>query len=143
MVRGAGAAAARLRAALQGVPNSRRANEALGEVLVATGRIEDGLASLEIAANLEQTNHALALRIAEVLRTQGRNTLATGWLDKALRVKATLSAAHQMYGDILFEQGRYSEARPHYESALSGDGVGLDRARVESRIEQLRTLAPQ
>ena len=29
-----------------------RANEALGEVLVATGRIEDGLASLEIAANL-------------------------------------------------------------------------------------------
>ena len=133
----------KLRAALAGVPNSPRANEALGEVLVATGRIEDGLASLEIAANLEQSDHALALRIAEVLRTQGRNTLATGWLDKALRVKANLSVAHQMYGDILFEQGRYSEARPHYESALTGDGVGLDRARVESRIEQLRTLAPQ
>ncbi|MBI5500281.1 MAG: tetratricopeptide repeat protein [Deltaproteobacteria bacterium] len=133
----------KLRAALVGVPNSPRANEALGEVLVASGRIEDGLASLETAANLEQSNHALALRIATVLRGQGRNTLATGWLDKALALKANLSAAHEMYGDILFEQGRYAEARPHYESALSGDGVGIDRARVQGRIEQLRTLAPQ
>ncbi|MBI5486927.1 MAG: tetratricopeptide repeat protein [Deltaproteobacteria bacterium] len=133
----------KLRAALVGVPNSPRANEALGEVLIANGHIEDGLASLETAANLEQSNQALALRIATVLRGQGRNTLATGWLDKALTLKADLSAAHEMYGDILFEQGRYSEARPHYESALSGDGVGIDRARVQGRIEQLRTLAPQ
>lgn len=133
----------KLRAAIQGVPNSFRANEALGEVLVAGGHIEDGLPYLETAANLDSTNANVALRIAQVLRGQGRNTLATGWLDKALRIKADFSAAHVLYGDILFDQGRFSEARPHYESALSGDGAGIDRAQVEGRLAQLPAQAPR
>jgi tetratricopeptide (TPR) repeat protein len=132
-----------LRAAIQGVPNSARANEALGEVLVAGGRIEDGLALLETASNLDATNYGLAMRIAQVLRGQGRNTLATGWLDKALKIKADLSAAQVMYGDILFEQGRYAESRPHYEAALAGDGAGIDRAAITARLSQLQNLAPQ
>ncbi len=133
----------RLRAALEGVPNSARANEALGEVLIAGGRIDDGLRFLEMTANLETTNFNLAYRIAEVLRGQARNTLATGWLEKALKIKPDLSKALSMYGDILFEQGRYAESRPYYERALAGDGQGLDRTRVQGRIDQLRSLAPQ
>ena len=133
----------RLRAAIQGVPNSARAHEALGEVLVAGSRIEDGLAELELAANLDATNFELRLRIAVVLRGQGRNTLATGFLDKALQLKANLSRAEAMYGDLLFEQGRYAESRTRYQNALNGDGVGLDRNHVQGRLQQLDNLAPQ
>lgn len=133
----------RLRAAVDSVPNSARAHEGLGEVLVATNRIEDGLAELEVAANLDSTNFELRLRIAAVLRGQSRNTLAIGFLDKALSLKANLSRAEAMYGDILFEQGRYADARTRYQNALNGDGVGIDRAQIQGRLQQLETLAPQ
>ncbi|MBN1771804.1 MAG: tetratricopeptide repeat protein [Deltaproteobacteria bacterium] len=133
----------RLRAAIEGVPNSSRAHEGLGEVLVASNRVDDGLAELEIAANLDSTNVELLLRIAVVLRGQGRNTKATGFLDKALSLKADLSRAEVMYGDILFEAGRYADARTRYQNALNGDGVGLDRNHVQGRLQQLDNLAPQ
>ncbi|NMC70181.1 MAG: tetratricopeptide repeat protein [Myxococcales bacterium] len=133
----------RLRAAIQGVPNSSRAHEGLGEVLVASNRIDDGLAELEIAANLDSGNYEILLRIATVLRGQGRNTKALGFLDKALSLRSNLSRAEVLYGDILFEQGRYADARTRYQAALNGDGVGLDRAYVQGRLQQIDNLAPQ
>jgi tetratricopeptide (TPR) repeat protein len=132
-----------LRAAIAGVPNSARANEALGEVLVAKGKTDDGLALLETAANLDARNPLLPFRIAEIAHAQGRNTYATGYLDRALQHQPNLSRAHALYGDILFEQGRYAEARTYYQNALAGDGAAIDAAFVRNRLGQIDGMVPR
>jgi tetratricopeptide (TPR) repeat protein len=132
-----------LRTAVQGVPNSPRGNEALGEVIVALGRVEEGLAFLETAANLDSRNFEIPLRIAGILHDNGRDTLATGFLDRALRIRPDLSRANALYADILFGQGRYAESRGYYEKALAGDGAGIDAARIRTQLGQLEGLIPR
>jgi len=127
-----------LRGAVQAVSNSARANEALGEVLIALNKTDDGLGFLETASNLDRSNVGIQYRMAELLHAAGRDTLATGWLDKAIGIRATFSLAHQLYADILFGQNRYAEAMVHYQAAVAGDGQGIDAARCSQRIGQIQ-----
>ncbi|MBX3246543.1 MAG: tetratricopeptide repeat protein [Myxococcales bacterium] len=127
--------------ALELVPNMAAAQIALGQLEEQRGRTEEAFERYGAAANLDPSDPSGLLHSARLAIAQGRDVLATGFLDRLLRVHANLAAAHAYYGDALRLRGDRSGAAQRYERALRGEGE-LDRARVEAALREVRQ-APQ
>lgn len=136
----AGAEAAYLRA-LELVPNLAGAQIALGELDEGRGLTQDAFEHYSEAANLDPRNPTGLLKAAGLALRQERDVLATGFLDRLLRVHPELPQAHALYGDALRIRGDRAGAAQRYERALRGELE--DRARVEQALAEVRRAAPR
>ncbi|HEX4353882.1 MAG TPA: tetratricopeptide repeat protein, partial [Polyangiales bacterium] len=67
----------------------------------------------------------------------GRNTLAQGFLDKALERTPNSAAAQARYADALVARGDKAKAKEHYRLALGAEGP-IDRDDVQRRLDALK-----
>ncbi|MCA9613016.1 MAG: tetratricopeptide repeat protein [Sandaracinus sp.] len=131
-----GAEAAYLRA-LEIVPNLSAAQVALGELDEARGLTQDAYEHYSTAANLNPRDPTGLLKAATLAVSQQRDVLATGFLDRLMRVHPNLAAGHALYGDALRLRGDRAGAAERYQRALRGEG-DVDRARVEQALTEVR-----
>lgn len=128
--------------ALEIVPNLGTAQIALGELDESRGRIEDALEHYSTAANLDPRDPTGLLKAAALALAQQRDVLATGFLDRLLRVQPNLAAAHALYGDALRSRGDRAGAARRYEQALASQGE-VDTARVQAALAEVRRAPSQ
>jgi tetratricopeptide (TPR) repeat protein len=69
---------------------------------------------------------------------QGRLDLAEQPLAKAAADLPRSSAVQDHLGDLRFRQERFADAAAAWQRALDGDGEGIDRARIERKLREVR-----
>ncbi len=125
-------AEASLRRALELVQNDAQAMIALGELLARTDRVEEAYETYRGAFGLDPRNAEPMLRAARLALSEGRDVLASGFLDSILRNQPEQADALALYGDVMRARGDQAGARRYYERALAA-GTS-ERARVEAAL---------
>jgi tetratricopeptide (TPR) repeat protein len=106
-------------------------------VYAKTDRPEDAFEQYRNTASLEHTGSRALVEAGAYALSLGRNTLAQGFLDKALERTPKSAAAQARYADALVARGDKAKAKEHYRLALGGEGP-LDRDDVQRRLDALK-----
>ncbi len=124
-----------LRRAVAANPEALDVRLEMASMLQASGREAEALASLADAERLAPGDHQVLVEQGRALAGLGRLDEAEAVLRRAVRVRD--AAAEYNLGSVLDRQGRWEEAREHYERAIAIDpfyaramnnlAVGLDR----------------
>ena len=129
---------------------------ALGTVLVAGGRVSEGIQELQKALRIKPDYANGQYELANALIQAGRVQEAIGHYEQAVRINPDHVEAHSNLGSVLAELGRLQEAVGHYEQALrvrpgyvpAHDGLGsalCDLGRLQEAVwhyEQALRLKP-
>lgn len=121
MQRGAPDEAAKLYERLvQMFPHEISYRQSYSRALFAAGRDEDALGQLEVAREIDPGNPDVNTLLGNYLAREGESEQALEYYLVALERRPGVRA-HTYAGDVLFENGRYDEAREHFERALQVD----------------------
>ena len=126
-----------LKRGLEGLPNDADAAIALARVYAKTDRPEDAFEAYRNAASLERTGSRALVEAGVYAMKLSRNTLAQGYLEKAVERTPKSAAAQARFADVLLARGEKTLARKHYQLALSGEG-DVDRNDVQRRLAALK-----
>ena len=77
------------------------------------------------------SNVEVYLRSGVVYYDLQRFTSARSHLNKAIALKPDLSKAYKLLGDIACKRRLFKAGQGYYDSALSGDLVGVDKKELE------------
>jgi tetratricopeptide (TPR) repeat protein len=133
-------AEAELTRAMAIIPNLPKAKAGIAEVQARTNRVDEAIETFRAAADLDPRNPAPLLRAAQILREQHRDTVARGFIERALAIDPNLAAAQAMLGDIFWDLQDWQHSREAYEAAVRGQLDTASRARANERLVQLRQL---
>ncbi len=114
------------RKALDCAPDNADAHYLLGNLLGASGRMDEALAHLRETARLDPSAAAARSDIGNVYRAQGRLKEAEAAYLDAISVDAELAHAHKNLGDLFNAQGRVDEAIDCLSRATSLDTADAD-----------------
>jgi adenylate cyclase len=108
-----------LRRALQLNPNSSRAHDLYGTLLMTTGRFDQAIAEKRLALALDPLNYRLSASASVVLYCSRRYGDALAQARQALELNPHYFQAHEMLGASLARQGKYAEAEASIRLALA------------------------
>lgn len=126
-----------LKRGLEGLPNDADAAITLARVYANTDRPEDAFAAYRNAASLEKTGSRALVEAGVYAMKLDRNTLAQGFLEKAVERTPKSAPAQARYADVLLARGEKVLAKQHYQLALGGEG-DVDRQDVKRRLDALK-----
>jgi tetratricopeptide (TPR) repeat protein len=109
------------RATIEKEPSSR-AHAALGIVLIQQQRVDEGVASLRKAIEIDPGNAAAYAQLGTALVEQGKLEEAAATYRKLLRNQPS-AAAHQQLAQVLMRLGRTEEAQKELQLAKSLEGA--------------------
>jgi tetratricopeptide (TPR) repeat protein len=92
-----------------------------GEAQTALGKTNEGIASMEQAANLEPTNIMILQSLTQMYMTANRPSDAERVAKRATTFNATSKEAFENYGFVLAAQKKFDEARAQFETAAKLD----------------------
>jgi len=99
-------------------PNSWMAYNNLGDLLIDSGRLAEGLNDTEMAARLKPEDAVVQANLGNALLQTGQVEKAIKQLQVALQMNPEQATAHNCLGNALLKQGRVSEAMNQYQIAL-------------------------
>ncbi len=135
------AAVAEFRATVQLDPKNAFALNNLAYLFAERSRdLEEGLALVDRALELEPGNSAFLDTKGWLLFRLGRFDEADTWVSRAIAAQAEVSELHLHKGEIALARGRYEEAGDHFEKALTYDPKNAELARSLARIHALASL---
>jgi serine/threonine-protein kinase len=108
-----------LRRALQLNPNSSRAHDLYGTLLMTTGRVDQAIAEKRLALALDPLNYRLSASASVVLYCSRRYGDALVQARQALELNPHYFQAHEMLGASLARKGKYAEAEASIRLALA------------------------
>jgi Tfp pilus assembly protein PilF len=126
-----------LKKGLEGLPNDADAAISLARVYAQTDRNEDAFEAYRNAASLEKTGSRALVEAGVFAMKLQRNTLAQGYLEKAVERTPKSAAAQARFADVLLARGEKALAKQHYQLALGGEG-DVDRQDVQRRLAALK-----
>jgi tetratricopeptide (TPR) repeat protein len=92
-----------------------------GEAQSALGKSNEGIASMEQAANLEPTNIMILQSLTQMYMTANRPADAERVAKRATTFNANSKEAFENYGYVLAAQKKFDEARTQFETAAKLD----------------------
>ena len=92
-----------------------------GYANLGMGRVQQGTADLEQAANLEPTNIGVLSMLTDVYIRENRLSDAERVAKRSLTFNKDNKSAYETYGTVLEAQGKFDEARQQYETAAKMD----------------------
>jgi tetratricopeptide (TPR) repeat protein len=92
-----------------------------GESQTMLGKVDDGLASMEQAANLEPTNIMILQSLTEMYMRANRPADAERVAKRAVTFNTTSKEAAENYGFVLAAEKKFDEARAQFEIAAKMD----------------------
>lgn len=132
--------------ALAGAYHSQQASRAAsaaqsGQVLTASGRLEDAAAQFRNAVALQPERTAYRLALATALVSLERFDEAERYLQDVLRADATNGEANLALARIQRARGRYAEAEASYYRAIYGRWMPeAEAARQRARLDLIELL---
>jgi tetratricopeptide (TPR) repeat protein len=126
-----------LKRGLEGLPNDADAALALARVYAQTDRAEDAFAAYRNAASLEKSGSSALVEAGVYAMKLDRNTLAQGFLEKAVERTPKSAAAQARLADVLLARGEKALAKQHYQLALGGEG-DVDQRDIKRRLDALK-----
>lgn len=120
-------------AAIDIVPNLVDAYLLIADIEYASGQTDAALEALDKAKAVAPGVVKVYLHTGETYFRLGRYTSANSYLKQAINLKADLSMAHLILGDIACERRLFDAGQVHYDDALKGDMVGVSAADVQKR----------
>lgn len=126
-----------LKKGLEGLPNDSDAAISLARVYAQTDRNEDAFEAYRNAASLEKTGSRALVEAGVFAMKLQRNTLAQGFLEKAVERTPKSAAAQARFADVLLARGEKALAKQHYQLALGADG-DVDRQDLQRRLAALK-----
>ena len=128
-----------LRDLLERDPVDADALNSLGYLFAERGeRLDEAVELLKRALAIEPANPSYLDSLGWAYFQQGRLELAEPPLSQAAADLPRSSAVQDHLGDLRFRQQRYAEAAAAWERALAGDGEDVDRARIETKLREVR-----
>lgn len=111
----------------------------LGYMLANRGqKLPEALALVDRALAVEPGNPAFLDTRGWALHKLGRSSEAEAPLRQAATALGGSSVIQLHFAEVLAALGKRDEAAARFEQALKGDGVDIDRAAVERRLQQVR-----
>ncbi len=110
------------------LPNHAGAYLLLAEIYNDQNNVDKAIESLDRAREVASGDVRVFVRSGEIYYHAGRHTNARAFLNQALTMNPKLSKAHALLGEIACERLQFEEGRKHFDSALSGDLEGVDKA---------------
>jgi len=104
-------------------PNSPVPHQWYGELLVNTGRFDEGLAEGRLAVELDPLSQVANLALGIQLNSARRYTEAIGQLQKTLELGRTFADTNYLLFEAYANKGMYSEAVAAYARQKALDGV--------------------
>ena len=99
-------------------PVNARARNNLGDALFEEGKVEEAIAQLRTALQLDPAYAHAHNNLGRALAARGKYEEAQSHYGEALRLNPNYAEAQNNLGFALVEQGRYTEAQAHYGEAL-------------------------
>ncbi|CAN5436089.1 tetratricopeptide repeat-containing sulfotransferase family protein [soil metagenome] len=99
---------------------------ALGAVLLQSGRSEEALEPMQKAAYLLAADPDAHNNLGTCLHMLGRITEAEACFRRTLKIKPDFTLAHNNLGSALQEQGRFAEAETNFDRAIELDPAYAD-----------------
>ena len=99
-------------------PDNARAHINLGNVLRASGKLDEAIAHYVKALDIEPDNAGAHINLGNTLRVKGRLDEAMAHYLKALDIEPDNAGAHINLGGVLAAGGRLDEAAAHFMKAL-------------------------
>jgi len=124
----AGTAERQLRVIQAATPGEAASLHLLGAALLAQGKVEQAVGSLEAAVAAAPDFWPARVDLARAYRQGGRAEAARETLRAVVKAAPRLDGAWLAYGDVLVDLGKYPDARFAYEQARLLDP---ERARIE------------
>lgn len=115
------------RKALELDPNYPWAHSWYSGYLTVTGRVEEGLAVMQRAHDLDPLSPPLAAYVGSHYITLRRDSAAVPYFQKALEMAPDFYMAHWGLARVYLGQGRYADALAHLEYE-GGDYLGFSKA---------------
>jgi tetratricopeptide (TPR) repeat protein len=129
-----------LRELIRRDPVDANSLNSLGYLLAERGeRLDEAVELVKRALDVEPANPAFLDSLGWAYFQQGRFELADAPLTEAAEKLKQSSVVQDHLGDLRFRQQRYAEAAAAWERALDGDGVSVDRARIERKLRDARS----
>ncbi|HKP57476.1 MAG TPA: tetratricopeptide repeat protein [Polyangiales bacterium] len=122
---------------LEGLPNDADAALTLARIYANTDRAEDAFEAYRNAASLEKSGSRALVEAGVYAMKLDRNTLAQGYLEKAVERTPKSAIAQARFADVLLARGEKSLAKQHYQLALGGEG-DVDRQDLKRRLDALK-----
>ncbi|MEE9382140.1 MAG: tetratricopeptide repeat protein [Nannocystaceae bacterium] len=111
-------ARSRVKAAVQADPHNAFVRMVQGDLHVADGDVESGVAEYEIALQRDPDLGEARMRVVRALRQLGRTDAAVRHVDELVRRSPGSAVAWSMHAQIRFDQGAAEEAMANLERAL-------------------------
>ena len=121
------------------VPNLVDAYLLLSDIVYASGDTDGAIAALDQAKSVAPGEVNVFLHSGQTYFKLGRYTTANSFLNQAITMKAGLSLAYVLLGDISCERRLYVEGQAHYANALKGDMQGVTVGEIEQRKAKCKT----
>ena len=110
------------RRAIELNPNNAMALKFYGQLLVATGRIDEGLRALENAAGLDPLSAIVQQNLAMALENHGRFSEAATHYRRAIEIDPSMPGPYQGLGFLMaYAMNRFADAVPLVQKAVELD----------------------
>lgn len=128
-----------LRDLLSKDPLDANALNSLGYMLADHGRrLDEAVDLVQRALKVEPLNPSFLDSLGWAYFRLGKLELADPPLTQAAEKLPTSSAIQDHLGDLRYKQRRFADAAAAWERALAGDGESIDRARIETKVNDAR-----
>jgi tetratricopeptide (TPR) repeat protein len=104
-----------------------------GAAQAALGKLPEGIASMEQAANLEPTNIIVLQSLTQMYMRANRPADAERVAKRALTFNTNLEPAYENYGYVLAAEKKYDDARQQFEAAAKLDPKNPHPVVLEAR----------
>ncbi|HKV73299.1 MAG TPA: protein kinase [Gemmatimonadales bacterium] len=106
------------RKAIAADPNYANAHHWYGDFLAGRGRLDESLAEMRRAHQLDPLSLIITAENGWVLYLMGRNDSAEAQIRTALALDTHFASAHTRLGEVLAMEGKYPEARGEFQRAI-------------------------
>ena len=107
-------------------PNSSVAEIAMGDLMIAEGRVDEAIRHYERGMTLDPTFAGGFNNLGVLLAQRGRFDEAIGRYRQALALRPSFGDAHNNWGVALSRQGDVAEAIGHFRQAIALDSTNAD-----------------
>jgi Tfp pilus assembly protein PilF len=119
---------------LKGDPSNPLRHDAVAQLYLDEGRIDDAIAELRRSLQLNAESATTHYNLGYALSARGRRDEAMAELREALRLDPDYALAHNNLGALLEVTGRLDDARAHFERAVA---LRPDNVEARSNLAQL------